>query len=118
MTVNVSGRGIPLSELARSGAMYALEILKQQADSLSVIKETAFNLSKTAIYPEAVNRMISAVLSMNDPSLTPLAAVAGATSDIVADYVAEGGATKIIVNTGLWDLHQWDWGSELYPRGG
>jgi ApbE superfamily uncharacterized protein (UPF0280 family) len=100
MTVNVSGRGIPLSDLARSGAMYALEILKQQADSLSIIKETAFNIPKAAIYPEAVNRMISAVSSMNDPTLTPLAAVAGATSDMVADYVARAGATKIIVDNG------------------
>jgi ApbE superfamily uncharacterized protein (UPF0280 family) len=100
MTVNVSSRGIPLSALARSGAMYALEILKQQADSLSVIKERALNLSIGKIYPEAVNKMIRASLSMNDPSLTPLAAVAGATSDMVADYVARRGATKIIVDNG------------------
>ena len=100
MTVNVSGRGIPLSDLARSGAMYALEILKQQADLLSVIKARVFDLSMNEIYPKAVNRMISAVSSMNDPSLTPLAAVAGVTSDMVADYVARDGATKIIVNNG------------------
>jgi ApbE superfamily uncharacterized protein (UPF0280 family) len=100
MTVNVSDRGIPLSDLARSGAMYALEILKKQADSLSVIKERALNLSMSEIYPEAVNKMIRACSSMNDPCLTPLAAVAGATSDMVADYVARAGATKIIVDNG------------------
>lgn len=100
MTVNVSDRGIPLSDLARSGAMYALDILKQQADSLAVIKARVFDLSTNENYPEVVNRMIRAVSSMNDPSLTPLAAVAGATSDIVADYVARAGATKIIVDNG------------------
>jgi uncharacterized protein len=100
MTVNVSGRGIPLSDLARSGAMYALDILKQQADSLAVIKARVFDLSTNENHPEVVNRMIRAVSSMNDPSLTPLAAVAGATSDIVADYVARAGATKIIVDNG------------------
>jgi len=100
MTVEVSDRGKPLPDVARSGAMYALEILKQQADSLSVIKERVLNLSMSETYPEAVNRMISAVSSMNDPTLTPLAAVAGATSDMVADYVARAGATKIIVNNG------------------
>ena len=100
MTVQVSEKGVPLSELAKSGAIFALEILKQQAASLSVIKERVFNLSVSETYPEAVNRMISAVSSMNDPSLTPLAAVAGATSDMVADYVTRAGATKIIVDNG------------------
>lgn len=100
MTVAVSERGIPQPELARSGAIYALEILKQQADSLSVLKERVLNLSVSKTYPEVVNKMISACLSMNDPSLTPLAAVAGAASDMVADYVAGIGATKIIVDNG------------------
>ena len=85
MTVAVSERGIPQPELARSGAIYALEILKQQADSLSVLKERVLNLSVSKTYPEVVNKMISACLSMNDPSLTPLAAVAGAASDMVAE---------------------------------
>ncbi|MBW1677360.1 MAG: FAD:protein FMN transferase [Deltaproteobacteria bacterium] len=100
MTVQVSEKGVPLSELAKSGAIFALEILKQQADSLSVIKERVSSLSVSETYPEVVNRMISAVSSMNDPYLTPLAAVAGAASDMVADYVARAGATKIIVDNG------------------
>ena len=100
MTVKVSERGVPLSDLAKSGAIYGLEILKQQANSLSVIKERVINLSMSNSYPEVVNKMIGASLSMNDPSLTPLAAVAGATSDMVADYVARTGATKIIVDNG------------------
>ena len=100
MTVQVSEKGVPLSELAESGAAYALEILKEQANSLSVIKERVSNLSASETYPEVVNKMIIASQSLNDPSLTPLAAVAGATSDMVADYVARAGATKIIVDNG------------------
>jgi ApbE superfamily uncharacterized protein (UPF0280 family) len=100
MTVHVSEKGAPLSELAESGAAYALEILKEQANSLSVIKQKACNLSVSEIYSEVVNHMICASQSLNDPSLTPLAAVAGAASDMVADYVAGIGATKIIVNNG------------------
>lgn len=100
MTVQVSGRGVPLSELAKSGATFALEILKQQADLLSVIKERVKNLSVSKTYPEVVNRMIMASQSLNDPTFTPLAAVAGATSDMVADHVARLGATKVIVNNG------------------
>jgi len=100
MTVQVSEKGAPLSELAERGAAYALEILKEQAESLSVVREKAANLSVSAVYPEVVNKMISACQSLNDPTLTPLAAVAGAASDMVADYIAGIGATKIIVNNG------------------
>jgi len=100
MTVQVSERGIPLSELAKSGATFALEILKQQADWLSVIRERVVHLSANRPYPEVVNRMIAATQYLNDPDYSPLAAVAGAASDMVADYVARLGATKIIVNNG------------------
>ena len=100
MAVGVSEKGRPLSELARSGATFALEVLKQQADWLSVIRERVVNLSVNRTYPEVVNRMIAATQSLNDPDYTPLAAVAGAASDMVADYVARLGATKIIVNNG------------------
>lgn len=100
MTVQVSEKGVPLSELAESGAAYALEILKEQANSISVIKQKACNLSLREIYSEVVNHMILACQSLNDPTLTPLAAVAGAASDMVADYIAGRGGTKIIVNNG------------------
>ena len=100
MTVQVSEKGVPLSELAESGAALALEILEQQANSLAVVRQRAANLSVSAVYPEVVNKMIIACQSLNDPTLTPLAAVAGAASDMVADYVARAGATKIIVDNG------------------
>jgi len=100
MTVQVSDKGTPLSDLAKSGAAFALEVLKQQAKSLSVIKQKAMNLSISRKYPEVVNKMILASQAVHDPSFTPLAAVAGAASDMVADYVARSSATKIIVNNG------------------
>ena len=67
MTVQVSEKGIPLSELAKSGATFALEILKQQADWLSVIRERVVHLSANRPYPEVVNRMIAATQYLNDP---------------------------------------------------
>lgn len=100
MTVQVSEKGVLLSELAKSGAAFALKILKQQSESLPIIKERVINLSVDKSYPEVVNNMIMASQCLNDPAFTPLAAVAGAASDMVADYVAGLGATKIIVNNG------------------
>jgi uncharacterized protein len=100
MTVQVSEKDFPRSELAEYGAAYALEILKEQADSMPLIKQKACNLSASDSYPKVVNHMILCSQSLQDPDLTPLAAVAGAASDMVADYIAEIGATKIIVNNG------------------
>ena len=100
MTIKVSDRGVPLTGLARSGANVALEILRQQAESLPVVKQRAAGLSVESKYPEVVNLMISSCLRINDPLLTPLAAVAGAASDMVADFIANYGATKVVVDNG------------------
>jgi ApbE superfamily uncharacterized protein (UPF0280 family) len=96
----VSQRGHPLSDAARAGAQYALKILDQLATFLPIIKKRASILKPEADYPEVVNEMISAAQAINDPELTPLAAVAGATSDMVANYLLKTNATKIVVNNG------------------
>jgi ApbE superfamily uncharacterized protein (UPF0280 family) len=44
--------------------------------------------------------MVLATQAMEDPGLTPLAAVAGATADLVADFLLQRGATKVVVNNG------------------
>jgi hypothetical protein len=44
--------------------------------------------------------MIDAARKMKEPDLTPLAAVAGAASDAVADFLVSRGVTKIIVENG------------------
>ena len=99
-TIMVSQNGSPLSEAAIEGAQYALNILEQLANFLPVIKKKALTLKPEHSYPKVVKEMISAVRFINDPDFTPLAAVAGATSDMVADYLLKTKATKIIVNNG------------------
>jgi ApbE superfamily uncharacterized protein (UPF0280 family) len=44
--------------------------------------------------------MIEATKMMEEPDLTPLAAVAGTASDVVADFIFSKGGTKIIVDNG------------------
>jgi hypothetical protein len=44
--------------------------------------------------------MIEATKKMSEPDLTPLAAVAGTASDVVADFMIRQGGTKIIVDNG------------------
>ena len=100
-TIMVSQRGRPLSDAARAGAQYALEILDQLATFLPIIKKRASTLKPERSYPAVVNEMITATQAITNSALTPLAAVAGATSDMVADYLLETNATKIIVNNTL-----------------
>lgn len=91
-------RGHPLSDAAMEGAQYALKILAQLAAFLPIIKKRASILKLEGDYPGVVNEMISATQAINDPDFTPLAAVAGATSDMIADYLLKTSATKIVVN--------------------
>lgn len=99
-TIMVSRRGRPLSEVALEGGRYALRILEQLAAFLPIIKKRASILKPEGGYPEVVNEMISATQAISDSDLTPLAAVAGATSDMVANYLLKTSATKIVVNNG------------------
>jgi ApbE superfamily uncharacterized protein (UPF0280 family) len=57
-------------------------------------------LETKKIFPEVVRRMIEATKKMEEPDLTPLAAVAGTASDVVADFIFSKGGTKIIVDNG------------------
>lgn len=50
--------------------------------------------------PLPLRRMVEAVLATGDRSLTPMAAVAGTFSDLVADRLVEDGAHKVIINNG------------------
>lgn len=99
-TIMVSQNGHPLSDAAVEGAQYGLKILGQLADFLPVIKKKALTLKLEDSYPDVVREMISAAQTINEPDLTPLAAVAGATSDMIADYLFKTGATRICINNG------------------
>lgn len=99
-TIKVSKEGDPLTNEAIEGAKYALKILGELAEFLPIIKRQASTLRSDNGYPQVVNEMISACQLIEDPELTPLASVAGATSDLVADYLSKTKATKIIVNNG------------------
>jgi len=44
--------------------------------------------------------MVRSVVAVGDPDLTPMAAVAGTIADAVADYLANHGMTRVVVNNG------------------
>jgi ApbE superfamily uncharacterized protein (UPF0280 family) len=87
-------------DLAKEGAHLAIGVLEDLADFLPVIKKRVQGLQVKEEMPEVVQKMIEATKRMEEPDLTPLAAVAGAASDVVADFIFRQGGTKVIIDNG------------------
>ena len=100
MFISVFEKGKPLVTLAKEGAHLAMRVLEDLAKFLPLIKRKSKELEIEDTFPEIVRRMIEATKKMEEPDLTPLAAVAGAASDVVADFLFSRGGTKIIVDNG------------------
>lgn len=100
MFIQASEHGNPMVDLSREGAHKAKEVLEDLARFLPVIKRKTQGLEVDERYPDVVRTMIEATQSMGEDDLTPLASVAGAASDAVADFMTLQGGTKIIVDNG------------------
>jgi len=100
MFISVFEKGKPLVTLAKEGAHLAMRDLEDLAKFLPLIKRKSKELEIEDTFPEIVRRMIEATKKMEEPDLTPLAAVAGTASDMVADFIFGRGGTKIIVDNG------------------
>jgi hypothetical protein len=100
MFISAFENGKPLVQLAHEGARFAIKVLEDLAKFLSVIKKKSDGLIIQEAFPDVVRRMIEATKMMGESDLTPLAAVAGTSSDVVADFIFSRGGTKIIVDNG------------------
>ncbi len=100
MFIQASEAGRPLVELAKDGARRAKGLLEELSGFLPVIKRKSLELEVEERFPDVVRRMIEATRRMEEPDLTPLASVAGAASDVVADFMIGKGGTKIVVDNG------------------
>ncbi len=100
MFISAFEEGKPVVPLAQEGAHLAIAVLEDLAAFLPVIKKKALGLEAEKKFPDVVRRMIDATQRMEEPDLTPLAAVAGAASDVVADFIFNQGGSKIIVDNG------------------
>jgi hypothetical protein len=100
MVIQVSVHGMASIDLAREGACKAKRVLHDMARFLPVLKQKTHGIKKEESFPAVVRSMIEATQWMEEPDLTPLASVAGAASDAVADFLVLQGGTKIIVDNG------------------
>ena len=101
MTLGISawcGAGaVPV--IAARAASFALECLGALADFQGYLKLPANDLPLERKVPPVVDAARRAAARL-EAGLTPLAAVAGAAADMVADHAAELGADKVMVNNG------------------
>ena len=100
MFISAFENGKPLVPLAKEGAHLAMRVLEDLAKFLPIMKKRSKELEIEETFPDVVQRMIEATKKMREPDLTPLAAVAGTASDVVADFIFSRGGTKIIVDNG------------------
>ena len=101
MTLSISawlqGRPHPLA--AAQAARAALHALAQLSDFQNLLRRPVSRLPKLRRLPVVVARAVEAASAVGG-DLTPLAAVAGAAADEVADQALAQGADRVVVNNG------------------
>jgi ApbE superfamily uncharacterized protein (UPF0280 family) len=80
-------------------ARYAFSVLEKISRSREKLSRVYAQIPNQLEEPLALE-MVCSVLAVGDSDLTPMAAVAGTIADAVADYLADRGMTKAIVNNG------------------
>lgn len=89
----------PLGGL-EAGGRGALELLEELAAYRRLLATDVRRIRNPAALPGCVRHLVDAVRPFAGEFVTPLAAVAGAVADRVADLLAEGGAVWTVVSNG------------------
>ncbi len=94
--------GEPLTELCCQAYAIIDATLEEIANSLPKLRSYPSNLTEDIINrsDNLPRKMMQAVLAIAEPTLTPMATVAGQVSDAVADWLYAQGADRVIVNNG------------------
>ena len=99
MVIAASRGGEPMTELCRDAGQVAVDCLSELGPQLKDLKRSWTQCEPDELSGVAIT-MWQAVQSTGDINLTPMAAVAGAFADKVADWLQQQGATKVLVNNG------------------
>jgi uncharacterized protein len=76
------------------------DILQDIKECLPILRQKAFRIRKTGGLPEVARKMIEAVKMVDEASLTPMAAVAGAVADAVKESYESEALDFISINNG------------------
>jgi len=101
MRLVISGSigGLPQQETVARAAEESFKYLERIARLRDVLVQRHYDISGETADPLAVN-MVESVSVIGDIDLTPMAAVAGAIADAVADFLVDRGMTEVMVNNG------------------
>lgn len=99
MFIDGSLEGVRQPDVCRRAGEAAIGFLEQIANHRDAVMMPAKSLTEP---PEEllVHTMWAAASVIGDDDLTPMAAVAGTIADATADFLAESGLTRVIVNNG------------------
>ncbi len=113
MFIDGSYEGVRQPELCRDAAETAIGFLEEIANHRDALKMPAISYSAA---PEGLlaHTMWLAAFTIGDSDLTPMAAVAGTIADATADFLAESGLTRVIVNNGGDVALRMNRGEQLY----
>lgn len=99
MSIEAWNNKKPLTEKCEEACTIAVQTLTDISNQLVLLKKSWVLTSGSKLYG-AAKEMWYAVGCTQDPTLTPMAAVAGTIADRTADWLMEQEATKVIVNNG------------------
>ena len=99
LVLEVWRKGRPDDDLAWSGGRMAFQTLEDIGSEYRRLQAPSLELN---IVPRSrvAAAMLQATRALREPDLTPMAAVAGSIADEVADWLAEQGAEKAVVDNG------------------
>lgn len=102
MIITARRQGKPYTDAALKGAQRAVTLIDELSKRLSLARQTIAEWDQRQVVscPEVLQHMFAAVKALNEEDFTPLAAVAGAFSDMVLTTVIASGADEAIVNNG------------------
>ncbi|MDO9065479.1 MAG: UPF0280 family protein, partial [Chloroflexota bacterium] len=101
LTIQASAAGQPHPLAALAGAERALALLDELVPHLGLARRAVSEISELpAGAPEVLRRMVAAVRVLDEGDFTPMAAVAGAFAEMIAEAVLAAGADRAIVNNG------------------
>jgi len=90
---------VPQRDVCVSAAQEAFSCFERVA-ALKKELSSPFTRDLMCLEDSIARAMVESVREMGDEDLTPLAAVAGALADAVADFLFERGMTRVLVNNG------------------
>ena len=99
LVLEVRRRGRPDDALARAGGWKAFQVLEDVAAEYAHLQAPSLELEYVP-HSRAAAAMLASTRALQEPDLTPMAAVAGSIADEVADWLAEQETEKVVVDNG------------------